>query len=45
MGIQRYIFTVTTLIKQILRNQNYADISVMATARKQVTHILGLEVV
>jgi len=32
-------------MKQILRNQNHADISVMAASRKQVTHLLGIDVV
>ena len=34
MGIQRYVSTVAALMKQILRNQKHADISVMAASRK-----------
>jgi len=45
MGIQRNISTVATLMKQILCNQNYAYISVMASSRKQFTHLLGTNVV
>jgi len=45
MGIQRYISTVATLMKHILRNKNHAEISVMAASRKQVTHLLGIDVV
>jgi len=45
MGIQRYISTVATLLKQILRNQNYADISVLAASRKDVTHLLRIYVI
>jgi len=45
MGIQRNISTVASLMKEILRNQNHADISVMATSRKQVTHLLRINVV
>jgi len=32
-------------MKQILRNQNHADISVMAASRKQFAHLLGIDVV
>ena len=45
MGIQLYISTVAALMKQILRNQNYVDISVMAVSRKQVTHLFGIDVI
>jgi len=45
MGIQLNISTVASLMKQILRKQNYADISVMAASRKHVTHMLGIDVV
>jgi len=45
MGIQRNISTVAALMKQILRDLNYADIAVMAASRKQVTHLLGIDVV
>jgi len=45
MGIRRNISTVASLVKEILRNQNQADISVMHTSRKQVTHLLGINVV
>ena len=45
MGIQGYISTVAALMKQILRNQNHADISVMAASRKQITRFLGIHIV
>jgi len=45
MSIQRYISTVADLMKQIFRNQNNADISVMAALRKQFTHLLITDVV
>jgi len=45
MGIQRYVPTVAAMMKEILSNQNHADNSVMAASRKQVTHLLGLDVV
>ena len=45
MGIQLYVSTEANLMKQILRNQNYAVISVMAAARKQVTHLLRIDVI
>ena len=45
MGFQRYISTVATLMRQVLRNQNYAVISLMAACRKQVTHLLGIDVI
>jgi len=45
MVIQRYISRVACLMKQILRDQNDADISEMAASRKQVTHLLGIDVV
>ena len=45
MGIQRYVSTVAPLMKKILRNQIHADISVMAASRKQVTHVLRIDVV
>jgi len=45
MGIQCYISTVAALMKQILRNQNYADISVVAASRKHVTHTLTVDAV
>jgi len=32
-------------MKQILRNQNYADISVVAASRKHVTHTLTVDAV
>ena len=44
MGFQRYISTVAALMIQILRNKNYA-ISVMVASRKQVTHLVGIDVV
>ena len=34
MGIERNISTVASLMKQILRNENHADISVIAAFRK-----------
>jgi len=37
MGIQRTISIVASLKKEILRNQNHADISVKDASRKQVT--------
>jgi len=45
MGIQRYVSTVAALMKQILLNQNYVDISVMAASRKPFTHFLGIDVI
>jgi len=45
MGFQRNITTVASLVYQILRNQNQADISVMAVSRKQVAHLFGINVV
>ena len=45
MVIQRYVSTVAVVMKQILRNQNHADISVMAASRKQVAHLLGIDIV
>jgi len=45
MVIQGNISRVAALMKQILRNQNDADISVMTASRKQVTHLLGIDVV
>jgi len=45
IGIQLNISTVASLMKQILRKQNYADISVMAAPRKHVTHLFGIDVV
>ena len=44
-GIQRNISTVAALKKQISRNQNHADISMKAAYRKQVTHLLRIDVV
>ena len=32
-------------MKEILGNLNHADISVMAATRKQVTHLLRLDIV
>jgi len=32
-------------VKEVLCDQNYADVSVMAAFRKQVTHMLGIDVV
>jgi len=32
-------------VKEVLCDQNHADVSVMAAFRKQVTHLLGLDVV
>jgi len=32
-------------MKQNLRNRNFADIAVMAASRKQVTHLLRIDVV
>jgi len=45
MSIRRNISTVPSLMKQNLRNQHHADISVMAATRKQVTHLLRINVV
>jgi len=45
MGIQRNISTEAAVMKQNLPNQNHADICVMAASRKQVTHLLGIDVV
>jgi len=45
MGIQRYIFRVAAMMKEILRNEICADISVMAVFRKQVTQLLRIDVV
>jgi len=45
MGIQRNISTVASQMKEILRKQNHADISVMATSRKQETYLLRINVV
>jgi len=45
MDIQWNISTVSSLMKLNLRNQNYADISVMPASCKQVTHLLGINVV
>jgi len=42
MATQRNISTVASLMKQIFRNQNYADISVMAASCKQVTRLLTI---
>jgi len=36
MGIQRNISTVVSMMKEILSNQNLADIFVMAASRKRV---------
>lgn len=45
MGIQRNICTVASLMKQNLRNQIYADISMIGTSCKQVTNLLGIDAV
>ena len=45
MGIQRYISTEASLLKQILRNEIYADISVMVASRKHVRNLFRLDVV
>ena len=34
-----------SLVKEVLCDQNYADFSVMAAFRKQVAHLLGIDVV
>jgi len=44
-GIQRNISSVAALMKEILLNRNHAYISVMAASRKQVTHLLRINVV
>jgi len=44
-GIERNIFTVASLMKEILRNQNNFDISVITASRKQVTHLHRINVV
>ena len=45
MDIQRYISTVASLMKEILRNQNHADIRMMAASRKVFTYLLRKDVV
>jgi len=45
MGIQHNISTFATVLKQILRNQIYADISLMAASLKHVTQLLGIDVI
>jgi len=45
MGIQLYVSTLAAMMKQLLRNQNHADISVMAASRKQVAHFFVIDVV
>jgi len=45
MSIQRYISTEAALMKQILCNQNHANISLMAASRKHVTQLLRTDVV
>jgi len=32
-------------VKEVLRDQNHADVPVMATFREQVAHLLGIDVV
>ena len=45
LGIQRNIYAVPSLMKEILRNQNHADISLMAASSKQVTQLLRIKVI
>ena len=45
MGIERNISTIASLMKMNLRNQNHADNFVMAASRKQMTHLLRINVI
>jgi len=44
LGIQRNISRLASLMKEKLRNKIHADISVMAASRKQVTHLVRINV-
>ena len=44
-GVYRKVPTKTTLVKKILGDQDYADVSVMAAFREQVAQLCGLDVV
>jgi hypothetical protein len=43
--VERNIPTVAPLVKEILSNQNDADIPVMSTFRKKMAHFLGINFV
>ena len=43
-GVYRKVPTKTTLVKKILCDQDYADVSVMAAFREQVAHFSGINV-
>jgi hypothetical protein len=45
LGIKRDVSGFTPLMKQILSDQNYTDIYVMAGFRKQYTNILRVHLI